>query len=345
MEDLKHEEVEISEYVRRVSTIVCIVLILIVSVSLIQIQYYEDTHHVAGMPLKLPSVYGDTQAFHPSVLHFDEAWNGYEFWIAYSPYPEADDSKENPHVLASHDGINWVLPKGFSNPLDEKPENYKHQVCYNSDPELVYNSDTDELECWWRMVNDHDDQMILYRRRTKDGIHWTEKELMLETVRSKDDYLSPALLYEDGIYKMWSIGDGYKIKYKEWDSKNGWTSTVYGKLKYTADTLRSWHISVRHTQKGYEMILVSFNNAAQTYPRGCMSLYYACSEDGLDFKTATQFFGPIDRDDVWFNQGMYRASFDIVDDQYYIYFSAIRKTEQRGTGLLIGEDIFNLHLQ
>lgn len=68
-------------------------------------------------PLKLASAYGDTQATHPSVLHFDEPWNGYTFWIAYSPYPEADDSKENPHILASNDGVNWVLPSGFTNPL------------------------------------------------------------------------------------------------------------------------------------------------------------------------------------------------------------------------------------
>ena len=83
-------------------------------------------------PLKLASAYGDTQATHPSVLHFDEPWNGYTFWIAYSPYPEADDSKENPHILASNDGVNWVLPSGFSNPLDDTPENYKFHVCYNS---------------------------------------------------------------------------------------------------------------------------------------------------------------------------------------------------------------------
>ena len=122
-------------------------------------------------PLKLTSAYGDTQATHPSVLHFDEPWNGYTFWIAYSPYPEADDSKENPHILASNDGVNWVLPSGFSNPLDDTPKGYKSGVVYNSDPELVYNSDTNELEFWWRYVDDSQDQMILYRCRTSDGVH------------------------------------------------------------------------------------------------------------------------------------------------------------------------------
>lgn len=198
-------------------------------------------------PLKLASAYGDTQATHPSVLHFDEPWNGYTFWIAYSPYPEADDSKENPHILASNDGVNWVLPSGFSNPLDDTPENYKFHVCYNSDPELVYNSDTNELECWWRYVDDSQDQMILYRCRTSDGVHWTEKEAMLETSRSKDDYLSPTLLYENGIYRMWSIGDGYRVKYNEYTPSTGWSATRYAALAYDSDSLRSWHLTVRHT--------------------------------------------------------------------------------------------------
>lgn len=296
-------------------------------------------------PLKLASAYGDTQATHPSVLHFDEPWNGYTFWIAYSPYPKADDSKENPHILASNDGVNWVLPSGFSNPLDDTPENYKFHVCYNSDPELVYNSDTNELECWWRYVDDSQDQMILYRCRTSDGVHWTEKEAMLETSRSEDDYLSPTLLYENGIYRMWSIGDGYRVKYNEYTPSTGWSATRYAALAYDSDSLRSWHLTVRHTDKGYEMIVVSFDKSSKTYPRGCMSLYYACSEDGYDFGTAKKFFSPSKRNCLWFNKGLYRSTFTVVDGKYYVYFSGISKDEMRGVGLLVGKDIFDLHLR
>lgn len=324
--------------------VIWIILILAVCIALLCFDHYDKTKQAEGSPLNLPSVYGDTQAFHPSVLFFEKPWNGYQFWMAYSPYPQADDSKENPHIMASNDGVNWELPDGFSNPLDGKPDDYEFHVCYNSDPELVYNNDTDEIECWWRLVDDHNDRMVLYRRRTSNGVVWTEKENMLETIRSKNDYVSPTLLYENGVYRMWAVGDGYKIKYNEWTPETGWAEVQYAQLKYTSDSIRSWHIAIKHTQKGYEMILVSFNKKADTYPRGCMPLYYAISEDGMDFGTATMFFEPINREDIWFNQGLYRSSFAMVGDKYYVYFSGIRKTEQRGVGLLIGDDIFNLKL-
>ena len=315
--------------------------ILVMAIAGFFIYSYNTTERHVGEVIALPSVYGDTEATHPSVLHFDKPWNGYTFWIAYSPYPEADDSKENPHVLASQDGVNWQAPKGFENPLDNKPDDYEFHICYNSDPELVYNNDTDEIECWWRMVDDHNDRMVLYRRRSRDGVYWTEKESMLETLRSENDFLSPSLIYEEGVYRLWSVGDGYKIKYNEYTPEYGWSQTRYATVNYTVDSLRSWH----HTSKGYEMILVSFDKNATTYPRGCMSLYYARSNDGLDHGTATKFFSPSEQENVWFNQGLYRTDFVMVKDQYYVYFSGICKTEQRGVGLLVGKDIFDLSLR
>ena len=36
------------------------------------------------------------------------------------------------------------------NPLEAVPDDYEYGISYNSDTELVYNSDTDTLECWWR---------------------------------------------------------------------------------------------------------------------------------------------------------------------------------------------------
>lgn len=49
--------------------------------------------------LDIISSYGDDQAFHPKVLNFEKPWNGYRYWMAYTPYPGADQRKENPHGL------------------------------------------------------------------------------------------------------------------------------------------------------------------------------------------------------------------------------------------------------
>lgn len=74
--------------------------------------------------------------------------------MVYSPYPFSDDSKENPHIKVSNDLVNWSEPKGFENPLADTPSDYENMVIYNSDPHIVYNDDKDELECYWRRVDD-----------------------------------------------------------------------------------------------------------------------------------------------------------------------------------------------
>ena len=78
-----------------------------------------------------------------------------------------DEQKENPHIVGSNDLINWEVPKGLVNPLDDvEGDNHKQ---YNSDSHLVYVKDTDTLECYWRYVNDEDGSVTIYKRTTKNG--------------------------------------------------------------------------------------------------------------------------------------------------------------------------------
>lgn len=150
-----------------------------------------DVNMNAEEPLRLESAYHDIEAIHPKAVCFHYPWNGYRYWLSFSPYPKADDAKENPHILASNDLKNWIEPDGFKNPLDNTPPNYEHAVVYNSDPELFYNEDTGELECWWRFVDDSEGKsVVIYRRCSSDGIHWTEKEVMISGDRVEQDYVS-----------------------------------------------------------------------------------------------------------------------------------------------------------
>lgn len=76
-------------------------------------------------PINLESSYGDAEGYHPSIVSFDEPWNGYQYWCAFSPYPHADDEKENPHILASDDCVAWNIPDDYANPLNPTPSNYE----------------------------------------------------------------------------------------------------------------------------------------------------------------------------------------------------------------------------
>ena len=290
----------------------------------------------SNVPLELESAYGDIEACHPKVLCFEQSWNGYKYWISFSPYPKADDSKENPHILASNDLQRWVEPEGFYNPLDEIGKAFKKGIVYNSDPELVYNSDTKELECWWRYVNDDKNQMILYRRCTKDGRKWAEKELMVETSRDKLDYVSPAIIYEDNVYKMWSVGGGYRVQYTESLDGHLWKPIQYLDIQYENRNLKTWHLSVIGTSsENYKMIISAFDNSIEKGARTEMSLYYTSSLDNRNWDMAREILSPNSSSIAWDNKGLYRSCLLYnMDGTYSLFYSGINEDQTRGVGLI-----------
>ena len=48
--------------------------------------YYSDSAHA------------DDQVTHPDVVVLEEPWNGYRYWMAYTPYPGADQRKGRPDL-------------------------------------------------------------------------------------------------------------------------------------------------------------------------------------------------------------------------------------------------------
>ena len=297
----------------------------------------KEYYHNAAYKLDLKSAYGDNQAIHPKVLNFKEKWNGYKYWMVFSPYPNVDDAKENPHIKVSNDLINWIEPEGLKNPIVGKPSNHQAGLIYNSDPHLVYNYDTDTLECYYRYVNDIKDKVILYRLTTKDGIHWSDKEEILVYKRSVKDFLSPAIIYEDGMYKMWAVDKKQVLKYRERKDGYHYGNERVINLTYPISVLKAWHLDVIKTQKGYEMIVVAFPSRKDS---STMSLYYFSSKDNINYTKGLCILKPSNVS--WDNKGIYRSSLIYEDGVYYLYYTGISKDGVRGTGLSYGKDINNL---
>ncbi len=289
--------------------------------------------------LNIVSPYGDNEAYHPKVLNFKEKWNGYKYWMSYTPYPKGDDAKENPCVVASNDLINWKEPTGFQNPLDT-PEDTQPQIRYNSDSHIVYNDVLDRLECYWRYVDEIENEAILYRRYTTDGVHWSEKEVsaIAKARQQKHDYVSPAILFENGIYKMWYVNKNNTINYETSSDGLHWENRQVIKMKYE-EKVKTWHLDVIHTEHGYEMIIVAYQNWDK---HNDMNLYYTNSEDGINWTTAKTIIEPATRTKQWDNRGIYRSSFIYEDGIYYVYYSGTSKDLHHGVGLMYGKDIFNL---
>lgn len=305
--------------------------------------YVHNANENASKPLNMTNSYGNLYNYHPSVQYFENGWNGYKYWCAYTPYENCDDKWENPHILASNDLKNWVEPKGFSNPLEPIPENYERGHVYNSDTELVYNSDTGLLECWWRFYDRPNKQAVLRRKTTKDGVHWSEKENMLVGEMWKYDFLSPAIIYENGTYKMWAINQntGHSIDYRESKDGKNWGEIRKIKVEYDDKKLAHWHLDVIHTAKGYEMDISAY------YPekndRTHMDLYYSYSADNTHYTKAEMLFSPSRGTSGWDNQGLYRSSLLYADGKYYLFYSGLStKKGPSGMGMISGSNPFTM---
>jgi hypothetical protein len=153
----------------------------------------------AANPLTLPTYNGDTQGTHPDVIDFGTAWNGYRYWMAYTPHTNGNSIYENPTIVASTDGTTWVAPAGISNPITPAPSDWPAHL--NTDTDLVYQNGT--LYCFYRVADTAGDDVIVVKTST-NGVTWSVAQ---EVFRApQNTALSPAFIVEDdGSWSCWVV--------------------------------------------------------------------------------------------------------------------------------------------
>ena len=303
----------------------------------------EPTPQIPSRP-KLPLITpdGDDMAYHPSVVKFDSQWNGYKYWIAFTPYPRADETKENPVINVSNDMKTWHVPDGLTNPLDKPDPSDKYH--YNSDTHMLYNPTENRLELFWRYICDDGGKIgtvTIFRSVSYDGVTWEPKTVFLFVDdRNVYDYVSPAITLQDNVYRMWYVDVDKKAYYAEIvDGVIGEPTLLnipfQGKLV-------PWHLDVIYNKEKnlYEMVVSAYTNRAD---RQTMSMFYTTSTDNVNWSTPIEIIKPSDEKNKWDSRGMYRACMLYDQGVYYVFFSAHgpNKTEV-GVGLLYGSDINNL---
>jgi len=95
----------------------------------------------APNPLVTPTYDGSGQSIEPDVTFIAPPWHGFNYWMAFSPYPNGNERDENPSILASNDGVNWQVPPGLHNPL-ALPSSTD---LYLDDASIFYDSASDQL--------------------------------------------------------------------------------------------------------------------------------------------------------------------------------------------------------
>lgn len=283
---------------------------------------------------------GETnEAYHPKVVAFDEQWNSWKYWMAFTPYPSSNALYENPSICVSNDLLNWVVPQGLTNPVDDT--HMYNKSIYNSDTHLLYNTELNRLELFWRRVEY--DNWYICRATSIDGISWSDKEVILhDNGVAKTDALSPVVMYDEGKYRMWYVTDRWgTVHYTESEDCKSWSKATQVTFPYRETALRTWHLDIEKTPFGYEAVL-SATDSVKDHRR--MSVWHSRSNDGISgWSCPTEIIAPTLGTACWDNIGTYRSCLLYVNGMYYIFYSGTSVTGYRhGVGLVRGETIDSL---
>lgn len=288
--------------------------------------------------LRIPSPYDDesdwegryNQVTHPSVVQFENEWNGYKYWLAYTPYPYGRTKRENPCIAASNNGIKWEVPEGVENPLDVAPSGG-----YNSDTHIFYNEETEELEIWYRPTANG----LEYIKRVKssNGSDWSEPETLI--TNEADNILqliSPSVIRENGVYRMWFMRDWFIY---EMTSKDGYEwSEPKRVITNKGDIIHTWHPNVQK-HNGIYYLLNCDKMTNQGYGG---DIYYHTSEDGSTWSEGRKIITYTDNEWDLDGYGVYRSTMLFKENSIYIYYGMHSHIRQWTVGLTTGRDIKSL---
>lgn len=229
-----------------------------------------DTTHVTATDLQqltIPTYDGSGDIIHVGVVDAGAGGlNGYRYWMAMTPWPNANDAYENPSIVASNDKITWVVPDGLTNPVIPVPEG----GAYNSDTDLILGQDG-KLWMFYREAKAATNDTI-YVVSSSDGVTWSAPTLILDV--AVNTAACPAVIWDGSQYKMWVIGAGGSgLVYRTCATPDGAWSAPTTCYQFNATI---YHMSVVKQAHEYHMF-------------GCNSgVYFGRSLDGKNwYHTAT----------------------------------------------------------
>lgn len=277
----------------------------------------QATMDRADSYLSIPTYDGSGQCVHPSVKFFPEKWNGYNYWMAMTPYADTRDDLENASVVVSNDGENWIVPEGLSNPIVAQPS-----IGYNSDPNLYFENGI--LYLINRHVNLIDKLERIFMYSTTDGIHWSDPIEIIKSEISNERMLSPCLIKLNDIYALYTIDivpSPNQLKMRVCSTLTGEWSEPRTISDITVSGSDVWHFEIIKHQNYYLMLLQEclLNNGGGH--RG--QLHLGLSRDGLHWNLSDTFFRRM-YDSTW-DQNIYKSSLQpslYDEDAFDVWYSA-----------------------
>lgn len=253
------------------------------------------------------------QTTHPSIVSVPETLGGYTYWMAHTPYPGGDDEYEDPNIVASNDGVSWVVPAGLVNPIDNQPGS---PGAYNSDVDLRMGPD-DTLYLFWRTFDPAavGAEENLYVSTSIDGATWSAKALIYSSDMTVRRLLSPCFLYEGGAWTMWAVdivpspNQAVKLQGGALPT-DAWGAPVGVDMGPMQDGKEPWHLGLIAVDDGYLGLLT---DCIQDVSGVGGDLLFITSPDGLTWTNSLTTVIPRDAPGEY--DSLYRATLlpDVVN--------------------------------
>lgn len=264
--------------------------------------------------LTTPTYDGSGQAIHPSVLYFPGGWNGYSYWMAFTPYKDMSSVYENPSILVSNDKTTWTVPPGLTNPVVAKPSQPLGD--FNSDVNIVMSPDGSTMYMIYRVSNQSANQSLIFETHSADGVSWsTPVQMFIGTYLG---VLSPSVVWDGSQYVLWSVNVDvapYKTERRTCATINGtWSAATVTDMAVSGFNL--WHLDVLLSDSiYYALIYVSEGK-----------LYFSTSTDGLAWTTAIPVMLQGFSVSAWDHAQLYKSAWAKTTEGFDIWYSGVLGT-------------------
>jgi hypothetical protein len=273
-------------------------------------------------PLQIETFDGLDSPYHPSVLFFENGWNGWRYWMAETPFSSYSqpyrDRNECPSIHVSMDGIHWQIPEGVTNPLVDLNEQQILDLDYYSDPQLLFVKD--HLELYFRITERHGNHldfsdMTLCRIQSKDGKQWSNLE---RCFRPGYDLVSPGMTFDaENGYRMWYVNSESHVNVRQiafTTSRDGmsWTESDICNLK--GAPVNPWHIDMQRMDDNLYLTVYDYNE---------ITLWRGHADSPTEFEYMQTVIQPAYKKyGSFYSNGLYRACLVKTDQGVEMFFSA-----------------------
>lgn len=197
----------------------------------------------ASAPLSIPTyVSGDDDVIHVDVIHVPEGWNGYRYWMHFTPFSSADPATENPSVVASNDGDNWEVPAGLTNPIYPEPSSGHYS---DTTIELL---DDDRLCIVFRWNNGSTGNSKLYAGYSDDGVSWTSRQELV-SFNQNTEAMCPSLERIGNEYHLWTVNgetSPHTVEYRVGDTVADAAQASPTTISMTNQQVPFWNFNVTY---------------------------------------------------------------------------------------------------